>query len=172
MGSWIQCLCGAFIHTNLFTGTDVYRLLKDSEYDSLDDPVDRDKLETLFFTKGIPVYRCKECGRLVVEWDNESAPLFYLPEEKNADNSTIEAITTQSNQDDDQRLKELEDIAEAEYDEMYNSMNPTVSYSRAKEAFNDAIAFANIVGRQVDVARLEKRLQHVKDVFRNQFTQL
>lgn len=170
MGSWIQCLCGTFIHTNLFTGTSVYRLLKDSDYDSLDDPINRDKLETLFFTKGIPVYRCKACGRLVVEWDNERAPLFYLPEEKIAENSTIKAITSQSGREDDQRLKELEDIAEAEYDEMYDSMNPTASYSRAKEAFNDAIAFANKLGRQDDAARLEKRLQHVKDVFRHQFT--
>lgn len=105
MGSWLHCLCGAKIHTNLFAGTGVYRLLKDADYDSVVDPVDRDKLETLFFVQGIPVYHCKACGRLVVEWDKESGPLFYVPEQKNTGNVTCAAGAAQSHHADDQRLK-------------------------------------------------------------------
>lgn len=80
MGSWITCKCGAHIHTNMFTGTHVYRLIEDSDYDAVEDPVDRNKLEDLFFRKGVTVYRCGACGRLAVEWDHTSGPAFYLPE--------------------------------------------------------------------------------------------
>lgn len=80
MGSWLKCSCGASIHTNLFAGAGVCRLIRDSDYDSLDDPVDRAGLEALFFSKGIPVYRCTACGRLAVEWDRGSAPVFYTPD--------------------------------------------------------------------------------------------
>jgi hypothetical protein len=81
MGSWITCPCGAHIHTNLFAGTGVSRLIKDSDYDAIDDPVDRAKLEDLFFRSGIPVYRCGKCGRLAVEWDQASGVAFYSPAE-------------------------------------------------------------------------------------------
>jgi len=78
MGSWLECLCGGRIHTNLFTGTNIYRLIRDTDYDAIEDPVDRDKLSDLFFKKGIPVYRCEKCGRLIVEWE-DGEPTFYLP---------------------------------------------------------------------------------------------
>jgi hypothetical protein len=80
MGSWIRCKCGYLIHTNLFAGEDVFQLIRDSDYDSVEDPVDREKLSDLFFRKGIPVYLCKGCGRLLVEWDGQGVPGFYLPE--------------------------------------------------------------------------------------------
>ena len=51
MGSWIECLCGTRIRTNLFTGANVYRLINDSDYDTITDPVDRDKLSDLFLRK-------------------------------------------------------------------------------------------------------------------------
>jgi len=85
MGSWIECLCGTRLHTNLFTGTNVYRLINDSDYDTIEDLVDRDKLSDLFFNKGIPVYCCARCGRLVVEWPEQGGPSFYLPEGKHAE---------------------------------------------------------------------------------------
>jgi hypothetical protein len=164
MGSWIQCLCGSSIHTNLFAGASVFRLIKDSDYDALDCSVDRDKLENLFFTLGIPVYLCKSCGRLAVEWDHETGPWFYTPEGQD-DRQYLMGCDA----DDAQRLKELEATAEAEYEEMYDSPSPTAAYSRAKEVYNDAIAFARTLGWLDEVARLEKRLQHLKDVFRTQF---
>jgi hypothetical protein len=170
MGLWITCLCGALIHTNLFAGAPVYQLISDVDYDVLDDPIDRDKLEALFFKRGIPVYRCKACNRLVVQWDKESDYQFYAPEGKRAENPTTESVATQADQDDDQRLKDLEAMAEAEYDEMYDARYPTGAYSRAKETFYAAIALAEKLGRQDEAERLKKRLQHVKEVFRHQFT--
>jgi hypothetical protein len=75
-------MCGYLIHTNLFAGENVCRLIRDGDYDSIEDPVDRDKLADLFFRKGIPVYLCSQCGRLLVDWDEERGPTFYLPEGK------------------------------------------------------------------------------------------
>lgn len=193
MGSWIRCLCGGLIHTNMFTGTHICQLIEDSDYDAIEDPVDQDKLSDLFFKKGVTVYRCLSCGRLLVEWgDAKGGPMFYLPERKyaqipgpepatlqkdqNDDPGSKDAETAEepeppeSDQADDRRLKELEALAEEAYNEMYDTRYPTGCYSTAKEAFRDAIALADRLGRQLDVKRLEKRLQHVKDVFRHQFT--
>ena len=64
----------------------------------------------------------------------------------------------------------MEAEGEAAYKEMYDSSYPTGSYSRAKDALYAAIALARRLGRQNDVERLEKRLQHIKDVFRHQFS--
>ncbi|OGP84600.1 MAG: hypothetical protein A2Z08_05955 [Deltaproteobacteria bacterium RBG_16_54_11] len=80
-----------------------------------------------------------------------------------------EGISAQSEQADARRMKELEAMAEAEYDEMYESSYPTGAYSDTKEAFYDAIAFAEKIGLPDEAQRLRKRLQHVKDVFRHQF---
>ncbi len=82
MGSWIECLCGCRVHTNLFAGENVWMIIKDLDYDAIEDPVDRDKLHDLFFKKGIPVYLCSGCGRLLVDWDEEGGVTFYLPEGK------------------------------------------------------------------------------------------
>lgn len=79
MGSWFDCPCGGRIHTNLFAGTNIYKLIKDADFDAVQDPVDRGKLSTLFFTNGVTAYRCKQCGRLIVEWE-EGDLTFYRPD--------------------------------------------------------------------------------------------
>ena len=101
MGSWITCLCGGLIHTNMFSGTHICRLIEDSDYDAIDDPVDRDKLRHLYFNKGVTVYRCLNCGRLLVEWDNDGIPTFYLPEGKRAEVPGTEPATDGSDQHND-----------------------------------------------------------------------
>jgi hypothetical protein len=177
----------------MFTGTHIYQLIEDSDYDALEDPVDQDKVSDLFFKKGVTVYRCHACGRLLVEWDEgKGGPVFYLPEQKyveilkpeaaalqkdlNDDAGSKDAETaeepqlSESDQADYRRLKELEALAEEAYSEMYDTRYPTGCYSQAKEAFRDAIAVAERLGLEVDAKRLQKRLQHVKDVFRHQFT--
>ena len=83
---------------------------------------------------------------------------------------TARAERAETDQTDDQRLKALEARAEAYYDEMYDSSHPIGPYSDTKEAFYDAIALARQLGRQEDVERLEKRLNHVKETFRRYFT--
>jgi len=185
MGSRMECLCGNLVYTNHF-----YRLIKDTDYDALEEPLDYEKLSDLFWHKGVTAYRCVSCGRLIVEWEDEEGPTFYLPEAKRAQASKAEPAlagiglesdqgpekeqgrASESMEEDqpDPRLRELEAEAEAAYNEMYDSSYPTGSYSRAKDAFYDAIALARRLGRQNDVERLEKRLQHIKDVFRHQFS--
>lgn len=69
-------------------------------------------------------------------------------------------------------LIELEALAEKAYDQMYDatsSSDATARYSDAKEALYDAIGLARRLGRDDDVERLEKRLDHIKAVFRSQF---
>ena len=84
-------------------------------------------------------------------------------------NSEEKTETNCSTYDDDRRLKELEAAAEAAYDEMYESSHPIGEYAHAKEAFYDAIGLAKKMGRMDDVERLNKRLEHVQDVFMHQF---
>jgi hypothetical protein len=83
--------------------------------------------------------------------------------------SEEKAETNYSTYDDDSRLKELEAEADAAYDEMYESSHPIGEYARAKEAFYDAIGLAKKMGRMDDVEQLNKRLEHVRDVFMHQF---
>ncbi len=74
---------------------------------------------------------------------------------------------------DEELLHHLEELAEAAYDKMYDAGSPsgaTAFYSDAKEALADAIGLARRLGRAEDVTRLEKRLAHIKAVFRSQFT--
>jgi hypothetical protein len=71
------------------------------------------------------------------------------------------------------RLQDLEALAEAAYDKMYDAHDPgraAVCYSDAKEALYDAIGLARRLGKVDVAARLEQRLAHIKAVFRSQFT--
>jgi len=73
---------------------------------------------------------------------------------------------------DEDRLHNLEAQAETAYDKMYDARDPSgagVCYSDAKEALYDAIGLARKLGKADDVARLERRLAHIKAVFRSQF---
>jgi hypothetical protein len=70
-------------------------------------------------------------------------------------------------------IARLEEAAEASYALMYDAKTPsdaTAHYSDAKEALYDAIAAARQAGQSATAQRLEKRLEHIKAVFRSQFT--
>lgn len=69
-----------------------------------------------------------------------------------------------------QKLTRLEKWGEEAYDRMYDSRRPSGDYSEAKENFHLAIQLAQELGRDDEVKRLEARLQHIKDVFRSQFS--
>jgi hypothetical protein len=136
----------------------------DSDYDAVEDPVDRKKLEALFFDKGRAVYRCGQCGRLMVEWDRTAAVTFYEPVAKKE-----EADPGGRKEADDRLLAEKEAQAEAEYAALYESVDTTARYSETKEAFYTAISLARKMGREADARRLEERLQAIKEIFRHQF---
>jgi hypothetical protein len=71
------------------------------------------------------------------------------------------------------QLKELEAEGEKNYDDLYRSRSDyeaTVCYSGAKEAFYDAISLAHKLGLKKDSDRLTRRLDHIKAVFRSQFS--
>ena len=69
-----------------------------------------------------------------------------------------------------QKMGQLERWGEEAYDRMYDSRRPSGDYSEAKENFHMAIQLARELGREDEVQRLEARLQHIKDVFRSQFS--
>ena len=72
-----------------------------------------------------------------------------------------------------EQLAHLKAMGEKAYDDMYEAHPPstaTVCYSDAKECYYDAIGLARRLGLKEEVEALEKRLAHIKAVFRSQFT--
>jgi hypothetical protein len=72
--------------------------------------------------------------------------------------------------DDLRRMAELEALAEKAYDEMYETRSPTGPYSELKDLFALAIGAAERAGRPDEVARLTRRLDHCRQVYRKQFS--
>jgi len=71
------------------------------------------------------------------------------------------------------QLEHLKAMGEKAYDDMYEAYPPSAAtdfYSDAKERFYDAIGLARRLGLTEEVEALEKRLAHIKAVFRSQFT--
>jgi hypothetical protein len=72
------------------------------------------------------------------------------------------------------RLEKLKAFAEQAYDDMYEKAHsPTAAtayYSDAKESLHTAISIARELGLTEEAARLDARLEHIKSVFRSQFT--
>ena len=67
-------------------------------------------------------------------------------------------------------LRKCKALGEKYYDQMYEtSFGATGLYSDAKDAFRDAIMTARELGLKAEVEELEKRLDHIKAVFRSQF---
>jgi hypothetical protein len=64
-------------------------------------------------------------------------------------------------------------FGEKAYDDMYeahSASGATGRYSDAKEAFYDAIRHAEDLGMAEEAEALRKRLEHIKAVFRSQFS--
>jgi hypothetical protein len=75
--------------------------------------------------------------------------------------------------DDIARVRELEALGEKAYDAMYDTHSQRDAagcYSDAKDYFLEAIATAHRIGATADATRLEARLNHVRAVFRSQFS--
>jgi hypothetical protein len=72
------------------------------------------------------------------------------------------------------KLREHKSAGEQAYDDMYekahSSSDAAMFYSEAKESFYSAIGLARELGLEQEVEEIEKRLAHVKAVFRSQFT--
>jgi len=69
------------------------------------------------------------------------------------------------------RLRKCKALGEKYYDQMYEARFGTSGlYADAKDAFRDAIAAANELGLKEEAAELEKRLDHIKAVYRSQFS--
>jgi len=68
-------------------------------------------------------------------------------------------------------LRKCHALGEKYYDQLYETnMGTSGPYSSAKDAFIDAISTANQLGLKEQAKLLEDRLDHIKAVFRSQFT--
>jgi hypothetical protein len=63
-----------------------------------------------------------------------------------------------------------EALAEAAYEEMYETRSPTGPYSDLKDFFALAISAAERTGLHDEAKRLKERLEHCKQVYRHQFS--
>jgi len=71
------------------------------------------------------------------------------------------------------QLRACEALGEKAYDQLYDSRwnrSATALYSDAKEAFHDAIRLAGELDLRGEAERLSQRLEHIKAVFRGQFS--
>jgi hypothetical protein len=71
-------------------------------------------------------------------------------------------------------LRDHKSAGEQAYDDMYEKAHSpsdaSMFYSEAKESFHSAIGLARELGLEQEVEEIEKRLAHIKAVFRSQFT--
>jgi hypothetical protein len=67
------------------------------------------------------------------------------------------------------QMAEFEALAEKAYDEMYKTRYPMGLYSDFKDFFDLAISAAERAGRPDEAARLAKRREHCREVYRKQF---
>jgi hypothetical protein len=68
------------------------------------------------------------------------------------------------------RMAEFEARAEKAYDDMYETRFPTGLYSDLKDFFALAIGAAERAGRPDEAARLARRLDHCREVYRKHFS--
>jgi hypothetical protein len=82
-------------------------------------------------------------------------------------------MTQQEREDKLRQLALCKQSGEQAYDDMYEKARSpnaaTAYYSDAKESFYTAIGLARELGLKEQVEELEKRLAHIKAVFRSQF---
>ncbi len=71
---------------------------------------------------------------------------------------------------DEARLALLKKNAEDAYDRMYDERRPQDCFRDAMELFGEAIDLARALGRSEEAATLEARRDHVRAVFRSQFS--
>jgi hypothetical protein len=70
-----------------------------------------------------------------------------------------------------ENLRKWKALGEKYYDQMYEThLGTTGLYSSVKDAFLDAISAANELGLKDEADTLSQRLEHIKNVFRSQFS--
>jgi hypothetical protein len=75
-----------------------------------------------------------------------------------------------ADEDSRKEVAKYEALAEAAYDEMYDSRSPAARYSDLKDYFAMAIGAAERAGLHDEAKRLNARLDHCRNVYRSQFS--
>ncbi|HWZ44084.1 MAG TPA: hypothetical protein VNW97_11435, partial [Candidatus Saccharimonadales bacterium] len=101
---------------------------------------------------------------------NERAIVTTLPVKFSPMDTGFERTSEELKSD---RLRACEALAEKAYDQMYDAhsaRSASTFYSDAKESLHDAISLARELGLAERAEQLSRRLEHIKAVFRSQFS--
>jgi len=79
MSSWIACKCGYRIGTGAFPNDHVGRIISESQYDEVVDPVDRRKLSVLFLSGSVFI-SCPQCERVLIGRNGADEIEFFVKE--------------------------------------------------------------------------------------------
>ena len=74
-------------------------------------------------------------------------------------------------QDDREHLEQLQQRAEEAYDRMYDVLGANAAgacFREAKELLSGAVSMARRMGLEDEAGRLEKRLEHIRQVYQHQ----
>jgi hypothetical protein len=119
-------------------------------------------------------WQCPLCGALYIE-DQMGVSHRFVPESEAVPKHLFQPIaeTEVAVSPVYDRLEANKRMGEEAYHRMYEVSSfpeATACYSDAKEAFYDAIQAARELGMDDEVEALEARLDHIKTVFRTQFS--
>jgi hypothetical protein len=140
-------------------------------------PSPRERADACMALRARPVrtaWQCPACGALYLE-DHAGVAHRFLPASAEVPRHLFQAqvaepVTVGLAR---ARMAEFKRMGEAAYDRMYDATSAseaTDCYSDAKEAFYGAIQLARELGLAAEVLALETRLDHIKAVFRSQFS--
>jgi len=97
----------------------------------------------------------------------------YATVKSKSNTSTGAAVTEEEHKDRLDRLNECIRQGEDAYDQLYDPRthaHPAGHYSEAKDSFGEAIGLAHELGLEEQAQTLSDRLNHIKAVFRSQFS--
>lgn len=75
----IKCRCNNYFSTDSFPSPYGFRMFSESDYDQIEDPVNRRSLENLFLNSA-EVYKCPVCNRLILVNRKDNSLTFFINE--------------------------------------------------------------------------------------------
>jgi hypothetical protein len=74
----MRCTCGHVFSTGAIPTPNGFWVISESDFCKLGENVDRMTLDRLIFGGGL-MYRCTECGEIIIQWRKDMPWEFYSP---------------------------------------------------------------------------------------------